>query len=69
MRMTGQEKTASNELDSIKPSTNKQTQQVQFQVIKNNTYRIGNNIIPNQLFCLNNLIPLVNLNDLRHLSK
>ena len=34
-----------------------------FNVIKTNNYKVGNNIITNRLHCLNNWIPLTDLND------
>ena len=37
--------------------------QDKFQIVKNNSYKVGNNIITNRLYCLNNLIQLVDLND------
>ena len=37
--------------------------QITFKIVKSNNYKVGNNIITNRLHSLNNLIPLMNLND------
>ena len=39
------------------------TRNANFNVTKTNNYRVGNNIITNRLHCLNNMIPLRDLND------
>ena len=39
------------------------TRQTTFKIVKSNNYKVGNNIITNRLHSLNNLIPLMNLND------